>query len=516
MTAIDRIEGKIQTIKTDRKLIVGKGENFADELDRYVDLKTDWRIAESVRYIALDAIARKYGLYDSDTDAAEVSSLIGRDMSKIPPANLAASIEVLKTDYHLVYREANEEFGLVEKSLNKALKNRNNVEMNSPFPDAKNIPSIPPPTVSNSSETANNSAAAMPIDIDKELEELTKETTENRFARTTEKSPSFLRRLHDPNRILIPLGIGSLLTWGTIVAGINMFQNRQTSGNPNVPNPPAATNNNTNDFGNGLPNQPPSATDNTTTLPNYTPTAPSWPSSLPSPTASLSPTPTTSIASPSIVPPPVASNPPPPRTSFPNPTPPAIPPSPSRNPIAVAPIPIPGNNSTGINDSPNNPTADRNNRQQNNEINTPNNTRDKDQQTSGRNNLSQADAVNLIERWMVAKKRIFAPPYDHQLGTNLLAGKAYRDNIQGPASNGDRLSSREELRNNKQAYTYRRQKIKRIVSFTPNDRGAIVKVLATEEIALNGKRITNPPSVYTYRIERENGRWKIFDYHSRS
>jgi hypothetical protein len=117
---------------------------------------------------------------------------------------------------------------------------------------------------------------------------------------------------------------------------------------------------------------------------------------------------------------------------------------------------------------------------------------------------------------MAAKKRIFAPPYDRELGANLLAGKAYRDNIQGPASNGDKLSSREELRNNQQAYTYRRQKIKKIVSFTSDDRGAVVKVLAAEEIALNGKRIVNPPSLYTYRIERQNGRWKIFDYNSRS
>ncbi|MFM5889552.1 MAG: IMS domain-containing protein, partial [Dolichospermum sp.] len=46
--------------------------------------------------------------------------------------------------------------------------------------------------------------------------------------------------------------------------------------------------------------------------------------------------------------------------------------------------------------------------------------------TSSVNNLSQDEALSLVTRWYSAKSRIFAPPFDRELLSELSTGRLYK------------------------------------------------------------------------------------------
>lgn len=127
--------------------------------------------------------------------------------------------------------------------------------------------------------------------------------------------------------------------------------------------------------------------------------------------------------------------------------------------------------------------------------------------------FTQEDAANLIEKWQNAKREIFAPPFNRQLGTELLTGKAYYDNIGKPDG------SIGWLENNYSHYTYGVQKIESVENFEKNGNYATIDAVITEQRTLhnsNGGIDRNASGFDTrlvrYNLRSENGQWKIAEY----
>jgi ARC6-like, IMS domain len=127
--------------------------------------------------------------------------------------------------------------------------------------------------------------------------------------------------------------------------------------------------------------------------------------------------------------------------------------------------------------------------------------------------FTQQEAVNLLERWQNAKSQIFAPPFNRELGAELLTGKSYYDNIGNPEG------SVAWLQDNASYYTYDLQSIDSIENFAVNEDYATIEVIVTEQRTLYnqyGNIDRNASGFDTrlvrYNLESENGQWKIADY----
>ncbi len=129
--------------------------------------------------------------------------------------------------------------------------------------------------------------------------------------------------------------------------------------------------------------------------------------------------------------------------------------------------------------------------------------------------LSQKEAVNLIKNWQRAKRKIFAPPFDRQLGGELLTGEAYRKNV------GAVDSSIAWLSNNNAYYTYRLQTINNVEYFSQNNNNASIQVVTREQrtLCLNGRpsrdnNTIDSTSKVSYYLRFDNSKWKIENYNT--
>lgn len=127
--------------------------------------------------------------------------------------------------------------------------------------------------------------------------------------------------------------------------------------------------------------------------------------------------------------------------------------------------------------------------------------------------FTQQEAVNLLARWLDAKSQIFAPPFNRELGAELLTGKAYYDNIGSPEG------SVAWLQDNASYYIYDLQSIDSVENFAVNEDYATIEVIVTEQRTLYnqyGNIDRNASGFDTrlvrYDLESENGQWKIADY----
>ncbi len=132
--------------------------------------------------------------------------------------------------------------------------------------------------------------------------------------------------------------------------------------------------------------------------------------------------------------------------------------------------------------------------------------------------ISQQEAVDLLHKWQEYKRRIFAPPYERDLGDEILTGKAYHDNIS--RSDGQKSSS-EWLVNNGAYYAYGVQSIDSVENFAASGNQATIDVVVTEQRTLykgNGRIDRNASAFDTrlvrYNLQSDNGQWKITDYHT--
>ena len=130
--------------------------------------------------------------------------------------------------------------------------------------------------------------------------------------------------------------------------------------------------------------------------------------------------------------------------------------------------------------------------------------------------LSQQQAVALLKKWHRAKRKIFAPPYNLNLASEILAAKAY----------SQKQGSVKWLRNNNNFYTFQTQSVENISNFKLYGNTAILEATISEQRTLCYKnrkgqiKISNDNntvfdrSLDRYYLESEKGKWKIADYNT--
>jgi hypothetical protein len=127
------------------------------------------------------------------------------------------------------------------------------------------------------------------------------------------------------------------------------------------------------------------------------------------------------------------------------------------------------------------------------------------------NDISQEQALELIEKWYAAKPRIFAPPFDTALVNQLATGKlhTYTTKADGPVA---------WLEENDAYYKYNISEVKQVINFSNSGRRPYITVRVFEERYLYGRNGIDRESSgsftsnFIYIFEKENGIWKIFDY----
>jgi hypothetical protein len=134
-------------------------------------------------------------------------------------------------------------------------------------------------------------------------------------------------------------------------------------------------------------------------------------------------------------------------------------------------------------------------------------------------NISQDESVSIVKRFLASKRQIFAPPYNQSIGAEIMTGKAYKDNIKGPSSDGTGESSLEWLRNNGYYYQYGIQQVQSVKAFQAAGDNAVIELQLLEEANLyqsNGSLYKSKSGVeertVRYSIVKENGVVKISDY----
>ncbi|KKD39671.1 ARC6/PARC6 family protein [Limnoraphis robusta Tam1] len=120
--------------------------------------------------------------------------------------------------------------------------------------------------------------------------------------------------------------------------------------------------------------------------------------------------------------------------------------------------------------------------------------------------LSLGGAADLVSRWLEAKSRIFAPPFDRRTLEQFTTGALYRDT----------LKAINFLITNDGYYEYGVQKLETVEQFAVSGNKATLEVQVTEDTTFyqNGK--VQDSSFNTkrirYKLECWDGIWKIADF----
>lgn len=120
--------------------------------------------------------------------------------------------------------------------------------------------------------------------------------------------------------------------------------------------------------------------------------------------------------------------------------------------------------------------------------------------------LPKMEAVGVINRYLDAKDRIFASPFDRQLASNLLTGNLYYDLTKSGGSI-------DWLQQNNAYYRYGFRKAEPLAHYVNNNNLAQIDVKITQQLSLykNGGIAEDKNSIKDYRVTLllENGSWKI-------
>ncbi|CAD5979512.1 serine/threonine protein kinase [Planktothrix agardhii CCAP 1459/11A] len=127
-------------------------------------------------------------------------------------------------------------------------------------------------------------------------------------------------------------------------------------------------------------------------------------------------------------------------------------------------------------------------------------------QSAASNTLTQEEAVNLIERYLQAKEKIFAPPFDRQLAASLTTDTVYNDIVKPGGSI-------EWLQQNNAYYHYGRRSVQGTGYFSATDNKAEVEVSIEQVVYFYSNetlnKSTTDSSIYRFTLKQENGNWKI-------
>ncbi|MDB9445482.1 protein kinase domain-containing protein [Anabaena sp. CS-542/02] len=126
-------------------------------------------------------------------------------------------------------------------------------------------------------------------------------------------------------------------------------------------------------------------------------------------------------------------------------------------------------------------------------------------------NISQNEALQIVQSWYEAKPQIFGPSYDLDLVNQLATGNLYYKTTKPDGSVA-------WLQNNDAYYTYTTSQITGIEEFSNSGTRPYIKVRVFEDLYLHGRRGIDRKNsgpyrgTFTYVFEQENGVWKIYDY----
>lgn len=127
-------------------------------------------------------------------------------------------------------------------------------------------------------------------------------------------------------------------------------------------------------------------------------------------------------------------------------------------------------------------------------------------QPAASNTLTQEEAVNLIERYLQAKEKIFAPPFDRQLAASLTTDTVYNEIVK-PGGSIDWLQQ------NNAYYQYGSRSVQGTGYFSATDNKAEVEVAIKQEVYFYSNNTLNKStadsSIYRFTLKQENGNWKI-------
>ena len=127
--------------------------------------------------------------------------------------------------------------------------------------------------------------------------------------------------------------------------------------------------------------------------------------------------------------------------------------------------------------------------------------------------ITRPQAVDLVNRWLQAKQKIFAPPFDRQLIDEFTTGELYADLIKSDGAIA-------WLKANQGYYRFGVQKIGVVRQFVAGPRQATLEVPVTEDRTLYRNHQVDPNQtdfstrLIRYSLELVNGKWKIADYKS--
>jgi ARC6-like, IMS domain len=131
--------------------------------------------------------------------------------------------------------------------------------------------------------------------------------------------------------------------------------------------------------------------------------------------------------------------------------------------------------------------------------------------------ISQDEAISLIQKWLEAKKTLFSPPFDRNIGAQLTTGKAYKKHVE--ITNSRVGSTVEWLMKHRSSYVYTMQRIDEIVKFEVNGKDCIIDVRLTEyanrydsKSKLVRAKSGEDRKIVRYFITKEGENLKISEY----
>ncbi|WP_445171689.1 ARC6/PARC6 family protein [Microcoleus sp.] len=120
-------------------------------------------------------------------------------------------------------------------------------------------------------------------------------------------------------------------------------------------------------------------------------------------------------------------------------------------------------------------------------------------------NITLGQASDLIGKWLEAKQKIFAPPFDRQLLAKMTTGILYTDTVK----------AMDNLINRNSQYRYGVQKVESVERFAASGNKATIEVKVTEDATVyrNDRVETSSfnTKVVRYTLEYWDGIWKIAD-----
>ncbi len=120
-------------------------------------------------------------------------------------------------------------------------------------------------------------------------------------------------------------------------------------------------------------------------------------------------------------------------------------------------------------------------------------------------NITLGQASDIIGKWLDAKQKIFAPPFDRSLLAKMTTGILYSDTVKGI----------DNLRSTNSHYRYGVQKVESVERFAVSGNKATIEVRVTEDATVYRDDRVESSSFNTrvvrYTLEYWDGIWKIAD-----